>query len=78
MNTFHDLYLQQIEVNADKSPYIVDFKGSPYSYLKARYYMFFASILVWFLQNRSVHPNTITKMYIASGFLGAFLPLYIL
>ncbi len=73
MNTFHDLYLQQIEVNADKSPYIVDFKGSPYSYLKARYYMFFASILVWFLQNRSVHPNTITKMYIASGFLGAFL-----
>ena len=33
--------------------------------------MFFASVLVYFLQNRSVHPNTITKLYIFFGLVAA-------
>ena len=35
--------------------------------------MFFASVLVYLLQNSSVHPNTITKLYIFFGFLSALL-----
>jgi hypothetical protein len=73
MKTVRDLFCEQIKFNSAKSPYIVNFKGSPYSYIKARYYMFFASLLVFWLQNKSIHPNTITKMYIFSGFLGAIL-----
>jgi phosphatidylserine synthase len=73
MKSVSDLFRQQVQYNAGKSPYIEDFKGSPYSYLKARYYMFFASVLVYFLQNRSIHPITITKIYVFSGFLGAIL-----
>jgi len=71
-----DLYQQQLESNLEKSDYIGDFKGNPYSYLKSRYYMFFASIIVYFLQKTSVHPNNITKAYIALGFLSAFLLAY--
>lgn len=73
MKSFNHLYRQQIEFNFSKSPYIKNFKRNPYSYLKARYYMFFASVLVYFLQNKKIHPNTITKLYIFFGFLGAFL-----
>ena len=73
MKSVRELYRQQVASNLAKSPYISNFKGNPYSFLKARYYMFFASLLVYFLQNSSVHPNTITKLYILFGFLGACL-----
>lgn len=73
MKSVGQLYRQQIDFNAGKSPYIKDFKGSPYSYLKARYYMFFAAVLVYFLQRTSIHPGSITKLYIGFGFLGALL-----
>ena len=73
MRTFRDLYHRQLEYNILRSPYIGNFKGNPYSYLKARYYMFFSTIIVYFLQNTSVHPNTITKLYIICGFLAATL-----
>ena len=73
MKIVGQLYRQQIDFNAGKSPYIKDFKGSPYSYLKARYYMFFAAVLVYLLQRTSIHPGSITKLYIAFGFLGALL-----
>jgi len=73
MNSIRELYFQQIETNLEKSPYIQNFIGSPYSYLKARYYMFFSAVLVYFLQKSSVHPNTITKLYILMAFVGGLL-----
>ena len=73
MKSIGELYRQQVASGLARSHYIGDFLGSPYSYLKARYYMFFASLLVYFLQKSSVHPNTITKFYILFGFLGACL-----
>ena len=73
MHSVREIYNQQLEYNSSKSPYINKFRSNPYSYLKARYYMFFASVLVYFLQNSSVHPNSITKLYIFFGFLAACL-----
>ncbi len=69
MYSFREILGQQV----DNCSYASDFRGNPYSSLKAKYYMFFASILVYFLQNKSVHPNTITKFYIFSGFAAAVL-----
>ena len=73
MKNIQDLYRHQIMSNAGRSPYINNFKHNPYSYLKARYYMFFAAFLVYYLQRTDIHPNTITKLYIIFGFLGALL-----
>ena len=71
MRSFHDLYHQQLEYNVERSQYIGNFKRNPYSYLKARYYMFFSTTIVYFLQNTAIHPNSITKLYIICGFLSA-------
>ena len=73
MKSFSEVYHQTLEYNIEISPYISNFFRNPYSYLKARYYIFFASFIVFLLQNSSVHPNTITKLYISLGFIGAVL-----
>jgi hypothetical protein len=73
MRSFRELYHYQLEYNLERMPYAGDFKRNPYSYLKARYYMFFSTAIVYFLQNTDLHPNNITKLYIFSGFLSATL-----
>lgn len=73
METISSLYQQQIDYNSNKSPYIKDFRKNPYSFLKARYYMLNASLVVYFLQNTSIHANNLTKAYICLGFFSAFL-----
>ncbi len=73
MKSFQDLYHYQLEYNLKRMPYVGDFKRNPYSFLKARYYMFFSTAIVFILQKTSVHPNNITKLYIFSGFLSATL-----
>tara|TARA_Y100001970_G_scaffold143769_1_gene176656 strand:+ start:2158 stop:2979 length:822 start_codon:yes stop_codon:yes gene_type:complete len=73
MKSFQDLYHYQLEYNVERMPYVGDFKCNPYSFLKARYYMFFSTLIVFFLQKTSIHPNNITKLYIFSGFLSATL-----
>ena len=74
MHSFREIYNEKKDFySSTSSPYINNFRSSPYSYLKARYYLFFSSILTYFLQNSSVHPNTISKLYIFFGFLGACL-----
>ena len=71
MENLSSLYKQQIDYNSIKSPYIKDFKKNPYSFLKARYYMFNASLIVYLLQNTSINANNLTKIYIFLGFLSA-------
>ena len=71
MKSFNDLYKFQLDYNIERMPYVGNFLKNPYSYLKARYYMFFSTLVVYFLQNTSIHPNTITKVYIFWGFLAA-------
>tara|TARA_B100001027_G_scaffold211049_1_gene178831 strand:+ start:132 stop:950 length:819 start_codon:yes stop_codon:yes gene_type:complete len=71
MESIASLYRQQIEYNISRTPYIGDFKKNPYSYLKARYYVFFSSLILYFIQNKNFNPNLITKTYIIFGFIGA-------
>ena len=68
-----ELYRQQVEYNYQQSKYIKQFFRYPYSYVKARYYMFFAALLVWFLQRTRIEPNSVTKFYIALGIVSAIL-----
>ena len=68
-----ELYRQQVEYNYRQSKYIKQFFRYPYSYVKARYYMFFAALLVWFLQRTCIEPNSVTKVYIALGIVSAIL-----
>ena len=68
-----ELYRQPVEYNYRQSKYIKQFCRHPYSYVKARYYMFFAALLVWFLQRTCIEPNSVTKVYIALGIVSAIL-----
>lgn len=68
-----ELYRQQVEYNYRQSKYIKQFFRYPYSYVKARYYMFFAALLVWLLQRTRIEPNSVTKVYIALGIVSAIL-----
>ncbi len=51
-------------------PEVHQFYKSPYSWLKARFYMELSSIFVHFLLKTNIHPNTITIVYGLSAILG--------
>lgn len=69
MLSFNEILNQQV----CNIPYLGKFKSNPYSSIKAWYYIYFASVLIYFLQRSSIHPNTITKFYILTGFIAAIL-----
>lgn len=50
-----------------------DFRKSPYTFLKHRFNMEMAAILVYLLQNTGIHPNFITYTYGAFGVIGGVL-----
>lgn len=54
-------------------PYLKQFKKNPYTYLKARYYMYLSSILVYYLLKTRITPNMVTVVYGLSGILGGIL-----
>ena len=58
-------------INMDAN--IDDWKFSPYNCLKARIYIEFSSIVVFFLQYTKVSPNQVTFLYVLSGILGGVL-----
>jgi hypothetical protein len=48
-------------------PYLHDFKGNPYSYIKSLYYMHSSVFLVYFLLRTRITPNMVTVIYIFAG-----------
>ena len=65
--TYKQIRQQQYEYHKT-CPYSKDWDwDSPYTLLKARYYMEGASLLTYLLQFTNIHPNFITLFY---GFLG--------
>ena len=50
-----------------KFPYLMDFYGNPYTYIKSRYYMYCSVALVYVLLRTSIKPNTVTIYYALSG-----------
>ncbi len=54
-------------------PYLNEFKKNPYTYLKARYYMYCSVILVFFLLKSRITPNMVTVIYGLCGIIGCVL-----
>jgi len=52
---------------------INDFKGSPYTYLKMRFYIEASVVLLYFLLQTNIKPNTITIVYCLCGIIGGLM-----
>ena len=67
MYTFKEIRKQQYEYRLRVFPWLRVWKRAPYTWLKDRFYMETASLLVYFLQKTNIKPNTVTIIY---GFAG--------
>ena len=56
-----------------EQPYFNDFLGNPYTYIKARYYMYSSVLLVYALLRTRITPNMVTIAYVLSGVVGGVL-----
>ena len=54
-------------------PYLNNFKKNPYTYLKARYYMYSSVFLLYALLRSRITPNMITITYCLCGIIGGIL-----
>jgi len=54
-------------------PHLKNFKESPYSYLKSRYYMYCSVVLVYYLLKSRVTPNMLSIVYCLCGVIGGIL-----
>ncbi len=54
-------------------PYLNQFRNNPYTYLKARYYMYCSVLLIYFLIKSRITPNMVTIAYGLCGVLGGVL-----
>jgi len=52
---------------------INDFKGSPYTFLKMRFYIETSVVLLYFLLQTNIKPNTITIVYCLCGIIGGLM-----
>ena len=69
-----ELRKQQYEYHRTKCKYSTDWNWhSPYTYLKSRFYMEGAALIVFILQYTPIRPNTITITYGILGILGGIL-----
>jgi phosphatidylglycerophosphate synthase len=62
-----DLKEVMFDYELKKFPYLKNFSSNPYTYLKARYYMYSSVFLVFFLIRTRITPNVVTIIYIVSG-----------
>ncbi len=56
-----------------KFPFLKDWKRSPYTFLKAKFYIETSVVLVFLLLKTSIKPNTITIIYGLCGIAGGIL-----
>ena len=61
------------EQQFSKFPYLNDFSTNPYTFLKARYYMYSSVLLVYVLLKTNITPNMVTIAYGVSGVIGGVL-----
>ena len=54
-------------------PYLDNFKRNPYTYCKARYYMYFSVLVVYVLIRSRITPNMVTIAYGLCGIIGGIL-----
>tara|TARA_B100000989_G_C19443826_1_gene428567 strand:+ start:127 stop:984 length:858 start_codon:yes stop_codon:yes gene_type:complete len=61
------------KVEFKRFPYLNKFKQNPYTYLKARYYMYCSVLFVYFLMKSRITPNMVTIAYGLCGIIGGVL-----
>jgi hypothetical protein len=61
------------KVEFKRFPYLDKFTKNPYTYFKARYYMYFSVLLVYFLIRTRITPNMVTIAYGLCGVIGGVL-----
>ena len=54
-------------------PYLDKFKQNPYTYCKARYYMYLSVLIIYILIRSPITPNMVTIAYGLCGIIGAIL-----
>ena len=52
---------------------INDFKGSPYTFLKMRFYIEVSVVLLYFVLQTNIRPNTISIVYCFCGIIGGIM-----
>ena len=57
----------------ERFPYLDKFKENPYTYIKARYYMYSSVVLVYLLLRSRITPNMVTISYCLCGVIGGIL-----
>lgn len=63
----------QYDYHAKRFPYLDDWKKSPYTWFKSRFYMETSAILVYFLLKTNIKPNAVTIIYGLAGVIGGVL-----
>lgn len=71
--SLREIRLHQYKYNGSFVPYINNWKRSPYTFLKSRFYTEFSSLLVYILRNSEVKPNTLSILYILLGLIAGVL-----
>ncbi len=56
-----------------KAPYLADFYGNPYTFIKSKYYMYCSVALVYVLLKTRIKPNAVTIAYVLCGIATAIL-----
>jgi len=73
MQTLKEARAYQYDYHRKRFPYLDDWKKNPYTFLKARFYMETAALLVFLLSRTKIKPNTVTLVYALCGILGGVL-----
>jgi len=68
-----DFYWEQFHEKRGRYHDLYDFKVHPYTSVKTRFFTFMGGVLVYFLLNTKVKPNTISAIYCVLGFVGGLL-----
>ena len=61
------------EIRKEQYEYHNYYKGYGYNWLKARFYMETSALLVYYLQDKKIHPNVLTILYSVLGIIGGVL-----
>jgi phosphatidylglycerophosphate synthase len=71
--TIMDFYWEQYHEKTGRVHDLYDFKVSPYTSTKTKFFTFMGGVLVYFLLNTKVKPDTISAIYCILGFLAGVL-----
>lgn len=63
----------QYDYHNENYPYFNDWRRNPYTFLKAKFDMEAAALLVYFLLKTKIKPNTVTMFYGLAGIVGGIL-----